>query len=346
MRAGWQIFPSNDTFKRAPWQRREETPRRQWLPTALGWSLALAAVLGSTSCAGLSEAKGRRAAQCDALCDQAQSALRNGEPQRARKLLSEAKRRRAADPETRQHLAESLWMSGRHQDAVAELERLQHQWPTDLGIKLRRAELLLKMGRLDEARQLAQQALIQDADSIPALRLKATIAEQSHDDQDVLATYHQLLRYAPQDRQALERLAQFHRQHGHPEQAAPLLRQLVSEIPAKTPEQAEIRWQLGVVYAQLERWADAALSLRQAARQRSLGEADQALLAEVCDRAGLGTEAKGGAVRQAAGINRDEGGSQRPRDTIWPEEDASSEPDSPGVTPAGYRSEETPGPRR
>lgn len=226
--------------------------------------------LGMTTsgCAWARTALGERADQCDQLCDQARLARERGAVDEAERLLHVAVEQRPADPEARWQLAEVLLADGRMTEAAEELTWLIDRDPEDCRSLALLAEIRFEQQQYAEAMDLANQVVQLQPCHLKALLLKARLEEQRDDPEAALTTYHRVLQSDPENAHALLRMAAVQLRRGTPDQAAPLLRSLAQSNRAPRPRQIEAVWLLGMAYAQMSRWADAAQAFDSVIRER------------------------------------------------------------------------------
>lgn len=219
--------------------------------------LALLVIVVTPGCASIRQRLSCRSSECSQLCDEARSARDAGRTDDANLYLEEALRRRPTDDETRLQLAEELWHSGRQLAAADAVEQLLAQSPGDVQAAMRLTQMQLEIGRTEAAYQALQLVLRQEPNLPEALRLKSILEERRGDVDAALATSVRLVNSAPDDVEALLRLAVLYRRRGQPDRAAPLLRSASQCGLATTEQKHEAAWQLGLAYADCERWTDA-----------------------------------------------------------------------------------------
>ncbi len=230
-------------------------------PTRIGLWLALVLILCCHGCAGLRSRLAHRSEECNLLCEEARQAREEGRDNHADKLLDAAVRQRPTDTQTRLDLAEELWSGGRQIAAADVVARMVAERPDDAPAALRLARMEFEIGRTAAAEAALRLAMINDPENPEALRLKAELAERRGDWDGALAIYHQLVQITPDDLSAHLAMASVHVRRGQSDCAAPILRAVVHHSQA-TPEQCRAaQWQLGMSYAQADRWSDAVASL-------------------------------------------------------------------------------------
>jgi tetratricopeptide (TPR) repeat protein len=236
--------------------------------------LVLTLLLPHIGCAQMRSQLSHRSSECTQLCEEARLAREQGRKAQADQLLDAAIQKRPKDTETQLQLADELWTSGRQLAAAETMQRIVAERPDDAPLALRLAQMEFEIGRTETAQSALSAALRMDPEHPEAIRLQAKLEEQRGDDAVALATYHHLLRVAPDDFDAQLRLAHLHLKRGQADRAAPLLRSALEHPYATAVQRAEAEWQLGLAYARMDRWADAAESLQTAARSRKCAAED------------------------------------------------------------------------
>lgn len=218
-------------------------------------------------CAGLRQRLAHRSAECTQLCEDARQAREAGQETQAEQLLNEAIRQRPTDTQTRLDLAEELWSSGRQIAAADVLAKMVAERPDDAPSALKLARMEFEIGRLAAAESALRLSMMHDSENPEALRLKAEIAERNGQWDLALATYHRLVQMLPDDVNAQLAMAKVYRQRGQADCAAPILRSVVQRSQVTAKQRRDAEWELGLSYAQIDRWSDAAAALQNAVSQ-------------------------------------------------------------------------------
>lgn len=263
--------------------------------------LLVLALLLTAGCAQMRSRMSHRSEECTQLCEEARLARERGLNEQAEQLLDAAVRQRPKDTETQLQLAEELWNGGRPLAAADILQRIVSEHPDDAPLALRLAQMELEIGRTEAAQAALQTALRSDPEHPEAIRLKAKLEERRGDTDAALATYHHLLQVLPGDLDAQLRLAAVHLQRGQADRAAPLLRGAMEHPAATRAQRAAAEWQLGLAYAQLERWTDAAAVMQSALRSHPATAEDWYRVAYVQARVGR-QEAAYASISQALAL--------------------------------------------
>lgn len=230
----------------------------------------LVGVVVLPGCAWVRAQAQHRSDECEQLCAQADQAQESGHVERADQLLDEALRKAPRDLEVQKQLADSLWHVGRQRDALQQLTRLADEHPQDVRLAITLAGWLVEAGRYDEALDRLQPCLASECGATRSLELKAQIETAQGNDEAALMTYQRLGQQEASQSHAMVQMAKIYLERGHPERAAPLFRLVLAHPRASADQKAVAHWDLGVAYAQLARWPDAAGQLAEASPQREM----------------------------------------------------------------------------
>lgn len=271
----------NSIWRHRICQRLTAVARHQLAASGRRWCLlpGLIGVVVLPGCAWVRAQAQHRSNECQQLCNQAEAAQESGRPDRADRLLDEALRKSPRDLEVQRQLAESLWQAGRQKDALTEMTRLAEAHPQDVRLAVTMAEWLSDLERYDEALEWLNPGLAADPELTALLELKAEIELAQGNDAAALMTYQRLGRQEASQADALIQMGRIHMRHGQPERAAPLFRSVQSHPRANASQKSAARWELGVAYAQLQRWSDASVELANASRAREMSADDWHALA-------------------------------------------------------------------
>ncbi len=231
-------------------------------------ALTIISATGFCGCSSLRDRLYHRSAECSQLCEEARSARDAGRTVEAERYLNAAVRQRPTDAETQLQLAEELWSSGRQLAAAEKVAQVLEASPSDLQAAIRLAEMQLEIGRTEAAYQAIMAAFRIDPTPPDVLRLKAILEERRGDTDAALATALRLVDTAPDDVEAMLHLAHLYRRRGQANRAAPLLRSARQHALATSEQRLEAGWQLGLAYADVERWNDASELMQQVAKSR------------------------------------------------------------------------------
>lgn len=249
--------------------------QRSVLIACLGIFISLVQLTG---CHSIQTQLARESEKCGALCNRARQAREQGNPAEANRYIDEALRHRPNDAETRLELAETLWKSGRRNEAIDVATFLYTQHPKDARLAARLATMQWENKQHAEAALTAMATLQLDPESKEAWRIKARM-EMEHGQVDAaLDSYLQLSQLAPGDFSTTMELASLHLKRGNPDRACPLLRSAMQHAELTAHQRGEIEWQLGLAYAQNQRWSMAIPVLERAINQRSATAEDWCLL--------------------------------------------------------------------
>lgn len=133
-------------------------------------------------------------------------------------------------------LAQSLTQEGAYREALELFEQVIELTPDDSYVRVEYAELLFRLGRLDEATEQAEAALSLGDENVEVLRLLAQIqlrvAEGDAGALDAAReTFEELRRLAPSDMQAAVTLGQIYLSQERLEQAVELFDELLRQRP-------------------------------------------------------------------------------------------------------------------
>ncbi|MFM7161516.1 MAG: tetratricopeptide repeat protein, partial [Planctomycetaceae bacterium] len=220
------------------------------------------------------------------LVTEAQEALEQGNAQLAADLLAGAVEIDPNDYEVRLQLVELLREGGHTGAAFAHLEEAASRTEDDPRAYFLLAQMLFDQQRFPEAAEQVAKALDLDAHIGQAHLLQGRIAQARGDDELALRAFYAALAEDPHDPSTRFQLGKQLFRRGSTEQAAPLLRRLIEESQACTPEGGEAWWMLGQCYARQERWGEAAQSLAAGIELRQPSALDWRELAQIQYRAG------------------------------------------------------------
>lgn len=270
--------------------RAERSPLRRsgrWRAYCCLWMLyGQICVVVLPGCAWVRAQAQRRSDDCQKLCSQADQAHESGERDQADRLLNQALRKSPRDLEAKRQLAESLWNAGRQQEALSQLTRLADEHPLDLRLAVTLADWLTTVGQYDQALARLRPALTVEPVAPRALELKAEIETAQGFDEAALATYQRLSHQEGSQAAALIQMGKIHLRRGQPDRAAPLFRTVLAHPRATSAQQQMAQWELGVAYAQTERWSDAVAQMAPVAPLRNMTADDWHAVAYAYFRAG------------------------------------------------------------
>jgi len=219
-------------------------------------------------CAWVRAQAQHRSTECEELCAQADREQEAGRVERADQLLDFALKKSPRDVEIQRQLADSLWQVGRQRESLAQLARIAEEHPQDLRLALKLAERYAELDQHEESLNWIAVVLRNEPTSIAGMTLKAQNELAQGQDAAALATYQRISQQEAGQAAALLAMGEIHLRRGQPERAAPLLRSALVHPRATTQERITAQWELGVAYAQAERWSDAAAELMQVADRR------------------------------------------------------------------------------
>ncbi len=218
---------------------------------------------------------------CRQLSIRAAGALDRGDAATAESLLATAVKTCPVDPESRRVYGEALWKKGDHTGAIAQLNEAIKLSSEDPALFVRRGEMLLDIGKTNEALLNAVTALDLDPTLQRAWVLRARIMRASGSGPQSLADFQRALEFEPDNRDVLLEAAELHCQlaaapsasaqpsaTGHQQRALAMLQMLADTYP-RGQEPPHVLRLTGIVQLELGRNRDAAQSLAAAARAGS-----------------------------------------------------------------------------
>jgi tetratricopeptide (TPR) repeat protein len=173
----------------------------------------------------------------------------------------------------------ALAQLGRHAEALVEFERAERQGSRAAGAA--KAEMLRRMGRVDDALQAAQAAAARAPRDLAARRSLAVALAQAGRLEEAAREFEAVLREDTVDAEAISGLANTHVQRGDPRSAVPLYERALALAPADAATHANLgraRLALGEFDAARSSFERAAaLDPRMASAHAGLAEAALAL---------------------------------------------------------------------
>lgn len=158
----------------------------------------------------------KEVAACRQLSQRAASAIERGEWSTAESLLLQAIKTYPNDPSARRYYAEVLWQRGAQQEALVHAEEALLLAGDDAAAAVRLGEMNLSMGRRDEARRLAQEAIDIQPQFAAGWALRARVEQAEREVDAAVADFQRALQYDPNNRELLLETAELYRQLGRP----------------------------------------------------------------------------------------------------------------------------------
>jgi tetratricopeptide (TPR) repeat protein len=230
-------------------------------------------------------------ATCRQLAQRGMSALERGEWNRAESLLSQAIKSYPDDPNAQRYYAEVLWQRGLQEDALRHAEEAQRLASDDAGIAVRLGEMQLTLGRLDEARRIANEAIDLDPHSAAGWALRGRVAVIDGQLDAALADFHRALAAHPGDRELIFETAEVYRRMNRPQRALATLAS-ARENYQSGDEPARLLYMEGLALAALDRHQDAIDAYQEASKRAAPTAELFAQLAQSHLRAGQVAEAE------------------------------------------------------
>jgi tetratricopeptide (TPR) repeat protein len=205
---------------------------------------------------GQREAVPKQVATCRQLYQRGLTAMERGQWEQAEALLAQSVATCPVDPEARRHYAEALWRRGAAEKAVEQLREALRLSADDPAIAARLGQMYLDKGQIDQARQLAHQAIDQNPQLAAGWALRARVERASGQLDRALADYCRTLEFQRNDRELLLETAELYRQLGRPQRALSTLEAL-RESYRLGEEPPQILYLQGLAYTALARYDDA-----------------------------------------------------------------------------------------
>ncbi|MFM9196673.1 MAG: tetratricopeptide repeat protein [Planctomycetia bacterium] len=197
------------------------------------------------------------------LCNEGLSAADRKDLLRAEGLLEQAVKNCPTDVDARRHYADVLWQRGERMAAVTQIAEALRLSPGDTGLCIDGGRMYMELGLLDDADQLAREAVRMAPRSDKAWRLHGQVALARGRPEQALADFHRALAIAPDERDLILETAEVYRRLGRPQRALATLAILGESYPPnQTP--AQVLALEGMAQEALERPGDAIESYRHA----------------------------------------------------------------------------------
>jgi tetratricopeptide (TPR) repeat protein len=197
------------------------------------------------------------------LCNEGLSAADRKDLLRAEGLLEQAVKNCPTDVDARRHYADVLWQRGERMAAVTQIAEALRLSPGDISLCIDGGRMYMELGLLDDADQLAREAVRVAPRSDKAWRLHGQVALARGRPEEALADFHRALAIAPDDRDLILDTAEVYRRLGRPQRALATLAILgESYAPNQTPPQVFALE--GMAQEALDRPTEAIESYRQA----------------------------------------------------------------------------------
>ena len=175
--------------------------------------------------------------QCRKLSQQGLAAIEDRRWDEAENLLSKAVKACPGDMDAKRHYAEALWHRGKQAEAIEQLHAVVENTGGNVDPRVRLGEMLLEVGRLDEARSHAETAIDLAPNVASTWALKARVSARTGSLEQALADYQRSLAYAPENRDVLLEMAEVYRLLDKPQEALAVLNRLADTFPLdETPK--------------------------------------------------------------------------------------------------------------
>jgi tetratricopeptide (TPR) repeat protein len=196
-------------------------------------------------------------AEARELSQRGMNAMERGDLPGAESLLAQAVKVCPSDIEARRQYAEMLWQRGQREVALSNMEKAQAMAPDDPQIGCRVGEMYLALGKLDDARQTADDVLDLTPGESRAWALRGRADEAAGNFDRALADFHRALEDVHDDRELLIETAELYRRMNRPQRALSTLTALCETYgPGEEPQQ--VLYLKGLALAALSRHDEAA----------------------------------------------------------------------------------------
>lgn len=236
------------------------------------WSSACIACLFINSllgCGWVQYALNRSERGSARLAAQAETAEEQGQSDLAIKLYDEALSTSPTNPEYLRRCGQCLAKSQQYQQAIERYQKAIQLDPHHTAGHLELAQLLMLQKRHVEASRIVDQLLEINANHTEGLLLKGKLAEQRQNTEVAETIYYRILNDIPENTDAKLGLARLHIQSKRPEQAAPMLRDVVRNSTLGEERHNQASWMLGIAYGQQQQWELAATTLKTTLESRT-----------------------------------------------------------------------------
>jgi tetratricopeptide (TPR) repeat protein len=221
---------------------------------------------------GTGGAIAREIAASRQLAQSGRIAIERGDLTSAESLLAQAIKSHPDDPDARRSYADVLWRRGAHEEALLQAQEALRLAEDDPTIAVQLGEMWLSLGRLDQARTLADQAIDTDPRAAAAWGLRARVKLRDGQHEAALADLHRALEFSPHDQKLLLEAAEVYRVLGRPNRALSVLAALRETYPGGEAP-AHVFHLEGLAFAALGRHGEA-IDAYVAAVERDLTNAE------------------------------------------------------------------------
>ena len=217
--------------------------------------------------------------------------MERGQWEQAESFLAEAIKSSPVDAQARRQYAEALWHRRASSEAVAQMEQACKLAGQDPALVVRAGEMYLEMGRIEDARLRANQAVDASPQLAAGWALRGRVHQATGHIEDALADMHRAISYQRDDQQMLLEVSELYRQLNRPARALCTLQSL-KETYSPGEEPQRVFYLEGLALAGLDRYDEAAESFATAIQRDPLDVESYYRLAEIQLLAGRPVDAQ------------------------------------------------------
>lgn len=227
-------------------------------------------LISAVGCSGFAPMIGHTTARQQRKLDEARDLMQEEKYLKAEVIARDVLRQAPTNIDGRKLLVTLYLEQGRIDDAIHEMRRILQLNPEETETLTELAMLLIERQRYPEAELVIDQALMVDSHNISLLRMQGELRERRGADRDALASYYRILGIYPDDENVAFKIASIEIRHQKPEQAIPLLRQIISNPSTSTEAFGNAQRMLADAYGERLRWGEAVHALTELSEREEL----------------------------------------------------------------------------